>query len=139
MAAEKRVKRSQSRGRRAKTQSSERLADVINETLRLWRKHHLGYDQTKYVVERVRRRLALEPPRTRNRTVERLDRGEVEHLVHATYQHHSTYGLMIKVLFQTGARVAELRYGNDSPENGPVRWNGVFQADSGSLVATIAY
>jgi hypothetical protein len=33
----------------------------------------------------------------------------------------------------------KLRYGNDSPENGPVRWNGVFQADSGSLVGTIAY
>jgi integrase/recombinase XerD len=124
MAAEKRVKRPQSRGQRAKTQSSERLVEVINETLRLWRKHHLGYDQTKYVVERVRRRLALEPPRTRNRTVERLDRGEVERLVHATYQHHSTYGLMIKVLFQTGARVAELihlrvedlRVDGDSPQ-----------------------
>jgi integrase/recombinase XerD len=85
MAAEKRVKCPQSRGQRAKTQSSEHLAEVIDETLRLWRKHHLGYDRTKYVVERVRRRLALEPPRTRNRTVERLDRGEVERLVHATY------------------------------------------------------
>jgi integrase/recombinase XerD len=124
MATEKRAKRPQSRGQRAKTQSSERLAEVINETLRLWRKHHLGYDQTKYVVERVRRRLALEPPRTRNRTVERLDRGEVERLVQVTYQHHSTYGLMIKVLFQTGTRVTELvhlrvedlRLDGDSPQ-----------------------
>src|SRR5918996_1727643 len=124
MAAEQRVKRPPSRGQRAKTPSSEHLAEVIDETLRLWRKHHLGYGQTKYVVERVRRRLALEPPRTRHRTVERLDRGEVERLVHATYQHHSTYGLMIKVLFQTGARVAELvhlrvedlRLDGDSPQ-----------------------
>jgi integrase/recombinase XerD len=108
MAAEKWAKRPQPRGHRANTQSSERLTEVINETLRFWRKHHLGYDQTKYVVERVRRRLALKPPRTRNRSVNRLDRGEVERLVQATYQHHSTYGLMIKVLFQTGARVAEL-------------------------------
>jgi hypothetical protein len=35
---------------------------VVQETFRVWRKHHLGYDQTKYVVERVRRWLALEPP-----------------------------------------------------------------------------
>jgi hypothetical protein len=45
------------------------LDQVVEETFRLWRKHHLGYDQTKNVVERVRRRLALEPPRRRNRTV----------------------------------------------------------------------
>ena len=48
------------------------LSQVIQETFRLWRRHHLGYDQTKYVAERVRRRLALEPARTRNRTVDRL-------------------------------------------------------------------
>src|SRR4029450_2576498 len=75
MAAEKQVKRPQSRGERAKTQSVAPLAEVIDETLRLWRKHHLGYDQTKYVVERVRRRLALEPPRPRNLTGEQLGPG----------------------------------------------------------------
>jgi hypothetical protein len=32
------------------------LDQVVQETFRLWRKHHLGYDQSKYVVERVRRR-----------------------------------------------------------------------------------
>jgi len=47
-----------------------------------WRKHHLGYDQTKYVVERVRRRLALEPAYTR--TVSRLEQSEVERLVQTT-------------------------------------------------------
>jgi hypothetical protein len=31
--------------------------------------------------KRVRRQLALEPPRTRNRTVDRLDRNEVERLI----------------------------------------------------------
>jgi integrase/recombinase XerD len=49
-----------------------------------WRKHHLGYDQTKYVVERVRRRLALEPAYTRKRTVSRPDQSEVERLVQTT-------------------------------------------------------
>jgi integrase/recombinase XerD len=50
------------------------LAAVIRDTARLWRKHGLGYDQTKYVVERVRRQLALAPPRGRRRSVDRLDR-----------------------------------------------------------------
>jgi integrase/recombinase XerD len=67
----------------------------------------LDYDQTKYVVEQVRRRLRLDPPRTRRRSVERLDRAEVERLIQRSYQARSKYGLMIKTLFFTGTRVDE--------------------------------
>jgi integrase/recombinase XerD len=104
MASSKRSQRVELRGQRAIPHS---LDLVIQQTLRLWRKHHLGYDQTKYVVERVRRRLGLEPSHTRKRTVSRLDQSEVEHLVQITYRNQSKYGLMIKTLFQTGARVGE--------------------------------
>jgi hypothetical protein len=48
-------------GKQTKTQFSEGLGGVVRETTRLWLKHHLGYDQTKYVVEQVRRRLKLLP------------------------------------------------------------------------------
>ncbi len=34
------------------------LAEAIDQTVRLWRKHHLTYDQTKYLVEQTRRRLS---------------------------------------------------------------------------------
>jgi integrase/recombinase XerD len=101
------LKRSPRRKLRGQTAIAQSLDQVVQETFRLWRKHHLGYDQSKYVVERVRRRLALEPPRTRNRTVNRLDRSEVERLIQATYRIQSKYGLMIKTLFQTGTRVDE--------------------------------
>lgn len=104
MATLKRSTRSKLRGQKASTQS---LDEVVQKTFRLWRQHHLGYDQTKYVVERVRRRLALEPPRMRTRTVARLEHSEVERLIQATYRSQSKYGLMIKTLFQTGARVDE--------------------------------
>jgi integrase len=83
------------------------LDPVVLETFRLWRKNHLGYDQTKYVVERIRRRLGLKPPRTRNRTVARLEPSEVQRPIQTTYRSQSKYGLMIKTLFQSGARVAE--------------------------------
>jgi integrase/recombinase XerD len=83
------------------------LAGLIRETARLWRKHGLAYDQTKYVVEHVRRQLALAPPTGRRRTVDRLDRFEVERLVQAAYRTRSRHGLMIKTLFVTGARVSE--------------------------------
>jgi integrase/recombinase XerD len=98
------------RGQTAKAQSAPvapDLAAVIAQTTRLWRQHHLDYDQTKYVVEQVRRALALSPPRNRQRTVDRLDRGEVERLIAAAYRLQSKYGLIVKTLFYTGARVAE--------------------------------
>jgi integrase/recombinase XerD len=91
------------RGHSAIAQSHPDLAQVIGQTVRLWRKAHLDYDQTKYVVEQVRRRLRRDPPRTRRRSVERLDRAEVERLISSGYQQHSKYGLMIKTLFYTGS------------------------------------
>jgi integrase/recombinase XerD len=94
------------RGQTAKAPSHSDLAAVVRETTKIWRKHHLDYNQTKYVVERVRRRLGLAAPVTRPRTVERLDRGEVERLIAAAYR-DCRRGLMIKTLFLTGARVSE--------------------------------
>jgi integrase/recombinase XerD len=90
------------RGQQASTHA---LNEVVQQAFRLWPKQHLGYDQITYVVELVHRRLALEPPRTRNRTVARLEPSEIERLLQTTYRHQSTYGLMLKTLFQTGTRV----------------------------------
>ena len=99
--------RAEWRGHASKTQSDTGLAAVIRETTRLWRRHDLGYDQTKYVVEHVRRELALAPPAGRRRSVDRLDRVEVERLIQAAYRTRSRRGLMIKSLFLTGTRVSE--------------------------------
>ena len=69
-----------------KTQSETGLAAVIRETTRLWRRHDLGYDQPKYVVEHVRRELALALPAGHRRGLDRLDRFEVERLIQAAYR-----------------------------------------------------
>lgn len=86
MATLKHVPPEKRRGQKARPQS---LDEVVQQTCHLWRKHHLSYDQTKYVVERVRRRLALEPPRMRTRTVARLAHSEVERLIQVTYRSQS--------------------------------------------------
>jgi integrase/recombinase XerD len=103
------------RGQTAKAPSPGDLATVVSQTARLWRKHHLDYDQTKYVVEQVRRRLGLAAPATRPRTVERLDRAEVERLIASAYRDGSQRGLMIKTLFLTGARVSEFVHIGPNP------------------------
>lgn len=90
------------RGKQSKAHFTSGLSEIVSETVRLWRKHHLGYDQTKYVVEQARRRLKLRPPGVRRRTVDRLDKSEVERLIRSTYQSHNKYGLMIKALFLSG-------------------------------------
>ena len=74
---------------RGQNDKANSLGEVARQTAKLWRKHHLTYDQTKHVVEQTRRELGVEAPRERRRTVERLDRVEVESLIESAYGHSS--------------------------------------------------
>jgi integrase/recombinase XerD len=91
----------------AKTKSSASLLPVITATKKLWRRYHLTYDQTHYVAKAVRRALAIARPKTRTRVVARLSRDEERQLIAHAYRVQGTRGLLIKTLFQTGARVSE--------------------------------
>jgi integrase/recombinase XerD len=91
----------------AKAKSSPGLKAVIAATKKLWRQYHLTYDQTHYVAKEVRRARALERPKTRKRIVARLSREEERRLIGHAYRMRGTRGLLIKTLFQTGARVSE--------------------------------
>jgi integrase/recombinase XerD len=91
--------------RKAKPQDS--LKALISATTKLWRKHHLTYDQARYVSKEARRALGIERVKTRKRVVERLSRDEERRLIQHAYRDRSEYGLLIKTLFQTGARVSE--------------------------------
>lgn len=95
------------RGQTPQAKSLQDMTEVLRETTKLWRKHHLSHDQSRYVVEQVRRALQRAPPRERRRTVVRLDKHEVGRLIEAAYRKGSHYGLMVKTLFYTGARVSE--------------------------------
>lgn len=92
---------------RGQTAEANSLCCVVQETTKLWRKHHLSYDQTKHVVAQVRQALQLSVPTARRRTVDRLDRAQVERLIAAAYERSSRHGLLVKTLFYTGARVSE--------------------------------
>ena len=59
-------------------------------------------------MEQARQELGLEAPVERRRTVDRLDRFEVERLIDAAYRHASVRGVIVKTLFYNGARVNEL-------------------------------
>src|SRR5262249_26892084 len=95
------------RGQTPKANAPQDMAEVLRETTKLWRKHHLSYDQSRYVVAQVRHALQLAAPQERRRTVARLDKHEVARLIAAAYRKGSRYGLMVKTLFYTGARVSE--------------------------------
>ena len=83
------------------------LRSVINATKKLWRQHHLSYDHTRYVSKEVRRALAIERMKIRKRVIARLSREEEERLIKHAYRMKGEWGLLIKTLFQTGARVSE--------------------------------
>jgi integrase/recombinase XerD len=121
----------------ANAKSEITLKAVIAVTQKLWRAHHLTYDQARDVATEGRRALALDRPKQRQRVVAQLSGDEETRLIGHAYRMRGERGLLIKMLFQTGARVAQfvpikpedvffdehmvlMRYGNDSPENGPL-------------------
>ena len=91
----------------ANTKSDTDLKSVITATQKLWRQHHLTYDQARYVAKEVRRALLIERPKTRQQVVSRLSQDEERRLIAHAYRMKGVRGLLIKVLFQTGARVSE--------------------------------
>ncbi len=83
------------------------LKKLIHTTARLWRRHHLSYDQARYVAKEVRRRLEIERPGKRRRIVARLGQEEQKKFIAQAYKEKGTRGLMMKTLLQTGVRVSE--------------------------------
>jgi len=83
------------------------LKGLIAATVKLWRKHHLTYDQARYVAKEVRAALGIERVKIRERVVHRLSRDEERRLIQQAYKSKGAHGLLIKTLFQTGARVSE--------------------------------
>src|SRR6185436_12483839 len=92
----------------AKAKTPQGLRSVINATKKLWRQYHLTYDQTRSVSKEVRHALAIERTKIRQRVIARLSRDEEARLItHAYRRVKGERGLLIKTLFQTGARVSE--------------------------------
>ena len=91
----------------AKAKSQNGVKELISATIKLWRKHHLTYDQARYVSKEVRRALRIKRVKSRKRVVQRLSRDEEQRLIQQVYKQRGARGLLIKSVFQTGARVSE--------------------------------
>jgi integrase/recombinase XerD len=90
-----------------KAKANASLQSAIAATKKVWRQHHLSYDQCRYVAKEVRRVLSIERLNTRARVVARLSRDEEQRLIAHAYRMKGMRGLLIKTLLQTGARVSE--------------------------------
>ncbi len=83
------------------------MKELIDATVKLWRKYHLTYDQAGYVGKEVRRLLGIKRAKSRKNVIQRLSRDEEQKLIRCAYRENSSYGLLLKTLFLTGARVSE--------------------------------
>ena len=92
----------------AKRKAKPPLSHVVALTERLWRRHHLTYDQAVEVGKHVRIRLELERPAKRRTVVDRLSHADAEKLIAQAYRAGSQHGLLVKTLLLSGARVSEL-------------------------------
>jgi integrase/recombinase XerD len=90
-----------------KAKANASLQSAIAATKKVWRQHHLSYDQCRYVAKEVRRARSIERPKTRARVVARLSRDEEPRLIAHAYRMKGMRGLLIKTLLQTGTRVSE--------------------------------
>jgi integrase len=91
----------------AKTKSLSSLTSVITATQKLWRSPHLTHDQARDMATEGRRAIVLERSKQRTRVVARVSRDEETRLMGHAYRLRGERGLPIKMLFQTGTRVAE--------------------------------
>jgi len=90
-----------------KNSETKELKELITATVKLWRKSHLTYDQAGYVGKEVRRQLGIKRATSRKNVIHRLSRDEERKLIGQAYRENSSYGLLLKTLFLTGARVSE--------------------------------
>ncbi|MGE5443783.1 MAG: hypothetical protein ACM3SR_04180 [Ignavibacteriales bacterium] len=72
---------------------SKDLKGLIETRTKLWRKHHLTYDQARYVSKEVRKALEIKRVKTRKRVVQRLSREEERRLIQQAYKDKSAHGL----------------------------------------------
>ena len=83
------------------------LKELIDATVKLWRKYHLTYDQAGYVGKEIRRQLKIKRVTTRKNIIVRLSRDEEQKLIGCAYRETGNNGLLLKTLLLTGARVSE--------------------------------
>jgi integrase/recombinase XerD len=91
----------------AQNSEPKELKELIDSTVKLWRKYHLTYDQAGYVGKVVRRHLGIKRAKSRKNVIHRLSRDEEQKLIGCAYRENNSYGLLLKTLFLTGARVSE--------------------------------
>ncbi len=91
----------------ATTKTAPPLKPLISATTKLWRQYHLTYDQARYVAKEARKALGVRRIKVRKRAIQRLSRDEEQRLIQFAYRDTGERGLLIKTLFQTGARVSE--------------------------------
>lgn len=101
------IRRPPSQQRSSAVAAALELRDLIDRSTRLWRKHHLNYDQVRYLTKQVRQRLGISRPPGRRRFISRLTAQEQHAFIRTAYKQRGPRGLMMKVLLQTGSRVSE--------------------------------
>lgn len=62
------------------------LKELVDATVKLWRKFHLTYDQAGYVGKEVRRQLGIKRAKLRKNVIQRLSRDEEQNLIGCAYR-----------------------------------------------------
>lgn len=84
------------------------LKPLINDLVKLFRKYHVDYNQSRYVFKEVRKELGLKAKKNASKgTVKRLSHAELDKFLEAAFKKGPLIGLMMVTLYETGTRVSE--------------------------------
>ena len=86
------------------TEQSFDFPELVSEVSFKVRKHHLNYNQLKYLFREVRKKCEIKSDKTVKRVKDHLSTEEFSRLINAAYQESSKEGFLVKFLLFTGAR-----------------------------------
>lgn len=84
------------------------IKQIIKDIAKIFRKHGLTYDQSRYIFREARKEAGLKPVKQYKKVVKHLSQDEAEQLIRYAYKDSSKHGIMFQIMLFTGVRVNEL-------------------------------
>ncbi|RAP36109.1 integrase [Candidatus Marinamargulisbacteria bacterium SCGC AAA071-K20] len=86
---------------------TENIQPAISAITKIFRKHHLNYDQIHYATKVARKNLDIQRNKNPKQKIDRLSKDDQKKLIQYAYSQKGDTGLLVKTLFFTGTRISE--------------------------------
>ena len=82
--------------------------EIVQKIVKILKKEHITYDESKYIIKRVRSQLEIQPSKRAIKLPKFVSKDDIESMLNFAYKKSPKDALILKTLFTTGIRVSEL-------------------------------